>query len=508
MHVVILHCHFERGGVTQVVENHVQSLKDQVDRIVLVSGPRTSGLSQQTRDRVENLIVEEMEYDAVRQSTVSSERLSEQIANELTEHGLSRDQALLHWHNHSLGKNVAQPAAIKKLADDGFRQLLQIHDFAEDYRPENVSALIRASNASEPIGFANYCYPTDSQIHYATLTRSDARVLESLGISSSCIQVLPNCVHLGGELPAADQSREKILVAAGLPADARWCLYPVRGIRRKNVGEFCLLSQFLPDEMYAGITLPPATEIERRSYERWRNIAQEIAPRAVFDAGTFAGVSFQENLAACDVVVSTSAAEGFGMAFLEPWLARRPVVARRLPAVVSDFEASGLRLDEFYDAISIPADAGWREEADAETAVAFQNAWKSIPEWFRPMWTPPTHALDRVDFGKLSTERQNQVLRRVHSDSGFKAAIGELNTDLIQSLTRTPRAEVIERNRQQILNEYSIEKASARLHGIYSALLETPESTPQRSDPGDSSVQLVCRERDFFPCRTESEIKE
>ena len=36
--IVILHCHFERGGVTQVVENHVSALREtgQFERIVLV----------------------------------------------------------------------------------------------------------------------------------------------------------------------------------------------------------------------------------------------------------------------------------------------------------------------------------------------------------------------------------------------------------------------------------------------------------------------------------------
>ena len=63
--IVILHCHYERGGVTQVVENHVRSLLEcsHVDQIVLASGDRASGLSAHTLAAVEKLSIAGFDYD-------------------------------------------------------------------------------------------------------------------------------------------------------------------------------------------------------------------------------------------------------------------------------------------------------------------------------------------------------------------------------------------------------------------------------------------------------------
>ena len=139
MDIVILHCHFERGGVTQVVENHVRSLTDVsgVNRIFLVSGDE-----------------EDFDYDPESLPVASAEDRSAVLASrldgELVGAGIRPDASILHWHNHSLGKNTAAPGVIRRLASAGWRFLLQIHDFAEDYRPENYRRLIDATTASTP----------------------------------------------------------------------------------------------------------------------------------------------------------------------------------------------------------------------------------------------------------------------------------------------------------------------------------------------------------------------
>ena len=65
MIVVILHCHYERGGVTQVVENHVRALlqTQQFERIVLASGQRISGLSEEILKNIEWVGLEGFDYD-------------------------------------------------------------------------------------------------------------------------------------------------------------------------------------------------------------------------------------------------------------------------------------------------------------------------------------------------------------------------------------------------------------------------------------------------------------
>ena len=253
MNIVFLHCHFERGGVTQVVENQIASIAARIDgKLFLASGGRNGGLSAQTLKAAQTLVIKDLDYDVVRKTSDSSTRddsaaapIVADLVGQLSNHDVNFGDTILHWHNHSLGKNVSLPDAIYPFLDrDGFKQLLQIHDFAEDYRPENFVRLINQAvigRAASPAEVTEYCIPNTAGIHYATLTRADAELLDSVGLPSERRHVLPNSVSLGNEaLPDHATSLDKIRRAAKLPTDARWCVYPVRGIRRKNVGEFLL----------------------------------------------------------------------------------------------------------------------------------------------------------------------------------------------------------------------------------------------------------------------------
>ena len=532
MNVVILHCHFRRGGVTQVVDNHVAALTDLIDgQIVLVSGGRNDGLSTATRERTKQLVIEGFDYDDLTRGECSrsdfdtdlvmrADRIAGRIATGLASSGFSSDDTVLHWHNHSLGKNVAAPLVIKTLAaNEGFRQLLQIHDFAEDFRPENYLRLVQAAEQRGQIPFVEddvnqFCYPNSPLVHYATLTSGDASVLTRLSIDDARIHLLPNCVTLGeDDLPDPLESLEKVRQSASLPSDARWCVYPVRGIRRKNVGEFLLLSRLLPDATYAGITLPPATPIEKDSYQRWREIGAIVSPKAIFDAGTFDGLSFHENLAASDFIVSTSVAEGFGMAFLEPWLADRGVIARRLPNVVNDFESAGVSLNRFYDSVAIPGDVTWIADCRRESSEAFIEAWQKLPDLYGQAWKVDQADPDRdpktIDFATLTPRRQIEVLTRMSQDLGFENAIKGLNDGLVDWLSEPFRQSDLDQNRQLIASKYSLQLSGNRLISIYRGLVEN-----QTCDSGQgeslamnaSVVEMICGERTYFPCRTEWEI--
>lgn len=192
VNIVILHCHFERGGVCQVVENHVDALKNaaEVQRILLVSGGRTRGLSRETLSAVTMLQVADFDYDALGAvpDTVPgtlanrAERITASLTQALLNQGLNRESTILHWHNHGLGKNSAAPAVIRSLAEAGWRLLLQIHDFAEDNRPQNYRQLISTCGAKCKADIDSYLYPVASHIHYATLTRADQSAVLRIGV--------------------------------------------------------------------------------------------------------------------------------------------------------------------------------------------------------------------------------------------------------------------------------------------------------------------------------------
>ncbi|MEP4680077.1 MAG: hypothetical protein ABJ015_00385, partial [Rhodopirellula bahusiensis] len=282
MNILIVHCHFERGGVTQVVDNHVHCLREssEIDQVALVSGPRQSGLQDATRSSVSLWTNPSLEYDSLRDASLSVQAQADQMARELDEccqhAGWSRQQTVVHWHNHSLGKNAASPLVIKELAALGYSCLMQIHDFAEDQRPQNWAYLKEAHGCDRPQDLDAILYPNGDRLSYATLTTGDAETLERFGIHRSRIDVLPNSVRLpGDDLPDFDVATQKVQRAFDLPSDFRWMLYPVRGIRRKNLGEFLLMCQLAGRPTVGAMTLMPDTPMEKKSYERWKSVAEQ-----------------------------------------------------------------------------------------------------------------------------------------------------------------------------------------------------------------------------------------
>lgn len=521
MNVVLLHCHYDRGGVTSVVLNQMSSLisDDGVQKILLVSAPRSSGLPEHLPDKVSRFEVSQLDYDLRSFGVdITRQRVSE-ISQLLTQlfhqEGLTPRDTILHWHNHSLGKNVALPGVVKELATDGWRSMLQIHDFAEDYRPLNYSNLIRAIGANDSSTVDHYLYPVAPQIHYCTLTRSDAEILQQRGVPNSTIGFLPNSVAFDrrDQKEALEEQEEKLTLvrkAFDLPMDSRWCVYPVRGIRRKNVGEFLLLSQLSREDRFSAITLCPTTSVEEKSYRRWKDVAHRYAPRAVFDAGHREGVSFQDNLLASDLILSTSVAEGFGMAFLEPWLLGRPVLARRLKNVIPDFESFGLKLHQFYRSIPIPGNPSWIGICKREWREQFRKSWAGIPASMIPrvsideVFSTQVNDSDQIDFALLSPARQIEVLQKISADNGFQAAVRDRAAEVVQALDAPMSHDVIQHNAEMVRSEFGLSSMQERLRHLYSRLLAIAVGwNISRVNRGDTMLDLLMRQRVFYPCRTE-----
>ncbi len=515
LNVIILHCHFDRSGVTQVVENHVRSLHQSADvqRIVLVGGNRAGGLSEATCAATQRIEIDDFDYDEPLRPSLSARDRGQQIATrvetQLAAAGIQRDESVLHWHNHSLGKNTAAPAAIVAMAEAGWRLLLQIHDFVEDNRPKNYLQIIEAAGAKNSKALDAYLYPCAAQIHYAGLTWADASVIASLGIPKEQTHCLPNSVAAPSAATVdRDSALEKVRRAFDLSAHARWALYPVRGIRRKNVGEFLLLSRLMADEMFAALTLCPTTPVEKRSYDRWKLLAATLAPRAVFDAAHHKSISYAENLAASDYVISTSVAEGFGMAFLEPWLSKRRVIARRLPSVTEDFESAGVDLSQLYDQIPVPGPVAWLNDCRREIQQAFSDAWSIVPPSFRPCFDQhPDHNRAHIDFARLTTGRQIEVLQRMVADGAFDRDVKACSARLVDNLqdTADKNHALINHNADVVRAEYAVEKQAEALMTIYRNLLRAkPASRVDSPSCDQPAINLVSRVRPFFPCRTET----
>ncbi|MEZ6088514.1 MAG: hypothetical protein R3C05_10905 [Pirellulaceae bacterium] len=429
MQVAIIHYHFDRGGVTQAVLNHLRGLASAqlpIDKVMLVHGGRAGGLPLDLQSHInlpiDVLTVDGLEYDA---SPVDrSAEVAPRIANLIQQAGGSSDQTVLHVHNHSLGKNASLPGVVRRLADSGWGLLLQIHDFAEDYRPQNYRMLIEASDCRTPDQLESFLYPQADNIHYAVLTSRDAKLLESIGMQIEVIHRLPNSIqHAGVDNIDPIEARRNVTRSLQLDFQTPLGMYPVRGIRRKNVGEMLLWSAVRNDINFA-VTLAPTTPVERKMYDMWSNFAAARKLSAIFDAGEVEGVTLAENSAAADFMFTSSVAEGFGMVFLESCLADRDLIGRDLPDVTTDFRSAGMNYPGLTESIFIPSDllsisvmpqiweaygaaCGWLPDAFID-ALDLDNIDHAMPQ-------------PNIDFARLPVGTQAQLIAQAAADRDRRA---------------------------------------------------------------------------------------
>lgn len=439
MNLAILHYHLNVGGVTIVILNHLRALAAQPpaerpEKVVVLSDGQSGGWPKSVWAGTQweadpPFDVQLQEVGALRYDTAvecDSESLAADIAASLNQAGLSPEGTVLHTHNHSLGKNASLPGALRRLSVEGWRLLLQVHDFAEDFRPANYRHLMRSLGASSPGELGGQLYPAGGAIHYASLNGRDQAILSAAGAGRP--HLLANAVSEFPRLPAQEDARERVSAKLGIDPECPLVLYPVRGIRRKNLGELLLYSALSAGRVCYAVTLAPANPVERVAFDRWAELSAELNLNCLLGVadGTCGrpAVDFLDALSAADALITTSVAEGFGMVFLEAWLAGRPLIGRDLPEITSDFVQAGLRLDGLRGELLIPLD--WLDVESVGAEIQELHDWAcrdyGVPRETSPefSWPPPG---DGVDFAALPRRSQEDVIRRAAADpdAGYEA---------------------------------------------------------------------------------------
>jgi glycosyltransferase involved in cell wall biosynthesis len=171
-----------------------------------------------------------------------------------------------------------------------------------------------------------------------------------------------------------------------------------------------------------------------------------------------------------DGIITTSITEGFGLAFLEPYLAGKPLFGRKLPEITGEFEAKKIDLSNLYSNLLIPSnwidtnklkskirkqlsisfDSYGLTAKDADFEKAFKGAVKD----------------DKIDFGKLDEELQKEAIL-----SALK------NRDKLKEIIKSPikavdaQDNIIKSNKKNIQSCYSIEKYTEKLLSVYNKIL-------------------------------------
>ena len=487
MNLAILHHHLNRGGVTRVIENQLLALDTALGagepwHVALVYGGRRLGFREDLPEKLKAVRlslheVPALDYDQEQKALAGggSKSLAEQLTDLLGEIGFAPGRSIVHVHNHSLVRNVSLLPGLMRLAGAGYPLLLQLHDFAEDFRASNYARLCEAASPGRPPAAA--LYPQAPHIHYAVLNGRDFDVMRAAGVSSERLVRLPNPVPKMDGLPSKDLARRRLAERFGVDASQRFILYPVRCIRRKNVGEALLHAALArsPDDTagsVVGLTLPPLNPAEASIYEGWKRVAAELDLPCRFDVGGPDGLSFAENLAAADLILTTSLAEGFGMVFLESWLTGLPLIGRDLPEITRDFTAMGVRFDWLHSRLEVPVDWIGADKFRQTVLDAYRRTLRAYGRHEPEDLAQQAQAKVRrgfVDFGDLDETLQEQVLRTVGQSDANRRRVLKANAwvESALSIRADETADVIRHNAQVISQQLSLHASGHRLLQLY-----------------------------------------
>lgn len=480
MHIVISHFHLQTGGVTRVIEHAAQALNTAGHQVLVIAGepPQQGLLKGVAFTRIPALAYEE------RRPAAGPAELANALVQAAREH-FGNPPDLWHFHNHCLGKNLALPGALIALAKQGQRLLLQPHDFAEDGRPA-LYARMRERLPGGASGLSALLYPLAGHLHYAVLNDRDRRFLAAAGVPAEQLHVLPNA----GSLPAQIEQSD------GPFPDRRLWLYPTRAIRRKNLGEILLWSTLADERDLFATTQAPQNPAERLRYQRWVELTAQLGLPVEFELGDRVG-DFPTLLASAEAMISTSVAEGFGLAFLEPWLVGRPLVGRDLPEITRDFAAGGLDLGGLYERLDVPLD--WLDQyrlrrimQQALTNVMAAYGREETPTDLERLWNSAVRE-GRIDFGRLDESAQEEVIRHLVANPRDRASLRPAR------LADALAPELVARNRSVAEQDYSIAGYGRRLGSIYQSLLDAPIDSKLCSADGPALLdQFLAPERLFL----------
>ncbi len=441
--VAILHYHLRPGGVTRVIERAVEAVGDQVDFLVLTGeAPAPDDALTPITEPFEALGYSEDHHNDF-----------EQVAEDLrftARSLLGRDPDIWHIHNHALGKNNFMPQLVWHLANAGCRLLLQPHDFAEDGRPKNYQLL--RGHLGDALN--RILYPLAEHVWYAPINYRDKSFLADIGLSH--VHELPNAI--------AAHSQQEVVRD---PTGTKTIVYPARAIRRKNLGEFLLWSVLAPDDYRFQSTLAPQNPQWQKYYNEWVVFAQELDLPVEFDAGR--KHDFSQLVQHADALITTSIAEGFGLAFLEPWLEGKSIMGRKLPEITTDFEEEGLDLSALYDTLPVPIE--WVGESAFMSTLerAMKQSYQSYGRDWNPIYLEEAISTlmsnGMVDFGILDEPLQRRVLEHLVDHPEDHSKMPPF-ASLIDS-------ECIGHNRRIVQEHYGIEAYGNRLLNLYQQLAET-----------------------------------
>ncbi|MBD3305447.1 hypothetical protein GF339_03640 [candidate division KSB3 bacterium] len=487
MRIAIVHYHLRPGGVTRVIQNALSALNARgVCSLIFAGEPPSAAMP------VPNYaVVDSLGYHQPDRTYPSPEAIVKELETTAI-HTLGGLPDVWHIHNHALGKNLILPQVVAHLAHKGHRLLLQFHDFAEDGRPENYRFLVDGLCPHQAKTLGARLYPQRTHIHYALINQRDLSFLTHSGAAASRLHYLPNAVSMEvAREPAPSQGQQTA---------HRVFFYPVRGIRRKNIGEFLLWSTRAQENESFAIARAPQNPAARPIYDDWVAFAQAQRLPVTFSVGEQWQGEFSALLESAYALVTTSVAEGFGLAFLEPWLIPRPLVGRNLPEITAALTQSGVDLSCLYRRIEIPLEwvgkQRFRQEVAASLHAVYEAYNRKVSAETIEAAIAEAVQTNRVDFGRLNEPLQKVVIERLNHSPSLWSAVSP--SDLMPAPTQDA---TLRSNREAVLEHFNLDAYGERLMHIYRTVAASVPESLDELDADKLLDQFLAPQR-FYLLRT------
>lgn len=335
--------------------------------------------------------------------------------------------AVVVCHNMSLAKNPALSAALRFLAKkndpEKMRFFWVIHDFAEEGRVELLDAIQRLSQAGVAVN--DELYAADAPVHYVVPGRYAYSLLKRIGLPVTC---LPNPLKRFDDI-SETADRSVVVNSLAELASADGCnfdpqrpvyYYPSRLIQRKNVLEaVALVSIALDSNLVLGA--PGTSTADKMQYAMLLDFVKSAGLKVVLNPARIPwGLLLKEYrqgdnpapylYATCDMVISTSLAEGFGYALYEPWLYGKALFARRPAGFLYPEAMDESLLYDFF-----PVYLEWTGYSDL-TGMAKERWLSGRLDILSKLKVTDFLKDGIIDFGILGFKSQLEMLEKVMSD--------------------------------------------------------------------------------------------
>lgn len=438
MKIAFIHYHLKTGGVTTVLRQQLAAVHKDLETLVI------TGVLPETPFPVDIIQIPQLAYSTIYKHAVNPEAVADAIVSAIHTR-FNGPCDVLHVHNPTLAKNKRFLKVLTALQRKGLNLLLQIHDFAEDGRPS-------AYFAEE--------YPVDC--HYCVINYRDYDVLLRAGLNKEGLHRLPNTVNSHPKTPQPVPPKPMVL-------------YPIRAIRRKNIGEAVLLSLFFKNQEFLAFTLPPNSPMDIKSYNAWKTFVKDYHFNVEFDKGL--SDNFISLMRSARWLITTSITEGFGFSFLEPWLFEKLLWGRKIADICQDFETNGIQLDHLYSRLNVSLD--WMNYHQ------FFQTWKDCIAKVCSLFDVTIDSkrikdvFDRItekgsiDFGLLSEGYQKRIITGLISNRGRFEQMCRLNPFLSDPGNVSNAFELVKNNQRAIRKTYNQDTYRRTLLDIYQKVTQS-----------------------------------